>query len=155
MASDFQITFWGTRGSIAVSEPHSQRFGGNTTCVTFKMGDKTLIIDAGTGIRAVSEDILSSMDKNRDRELYLFFSHMHWDHIQGFPFFVPAYMPDFTLNIFADEEKSENLQKLLVGQMHSQYFPVSFDYLEARMNFFSVPKELQMKDFSISTLHII
>src|SRR5919108_4631592 len=83
-----QVTFWGTRGSIAAPGPTTMRYGGNTSCVEVRLDDGTLIIfDAGTGIRALGQALLAQGGLVRT---YLFLSHAHWDHIQGLPFFIPA-----------------------------------------------------------------
>jgi phosphoribosyl 1,2-cyclic phosphodiesterase len=91
-----KLKFYGTRGSIPVSDPGFMEFGGNTTCLFISAideGSDTLIIDAGTGIRNLGKDILSGKVEIGE-EIFLGLTHFHWDHIQGFPFFAPAYNPD-------------------------------------------------------------
>jgi len=118
------VRFWGTRGSIPAPGHPTRKFGGNTSCVEIRIGDTLLVCDAGTGIRELGLDM-----KNRgpDRhEVHLFFSHMHWDHIQGFPFFVPAYDPRNTLYVYETQPGGTRVQQLLQGQMRSEHFPVDF-----------------------------
>jgi len=119
-----QITFWGTRGSIATPGPGTTTYGGNTSCVEVRCGTEIIIFDAGTGIRALG---LALMKEFPDRPLtiHLFISHTHWDHIQGFPFFMPAYLPTTTIHIYGSQGQGRPLEKILRGQMDSDYFPVA------------------------------
>lgn len=82
---DFTIRFWGVRGSIASPGPDTQLVGGNTSCVEVRCGHTTLILDAGTGLRGLGDELM----KTQRRDVHLLLSHLHWDHIQGLPFFVP------------------------------------------------------------------
>jgi phosphoribosyl 1,2-cyclic phosphodiesterase len=123
------VKFWGTRGSIPTPGPKTQRFGGNTSCVEIRTADAVLICDGGTGLRELGADLLRRA-AGKPLTLHLFFSHPHWDHIQGFPFFGPAYTPDHRLYIYGDEQK---IHRLLSGQMQSDYFPVDFSTLKAHI----------------------
>ena len=82
-----QITFWGVRGSIPAPGPHTVQIGGNTSCVEVRAGKAILIFDGGTGLRLLGKKLL----KETPITAHMFFSHVHWDHIQGFPFFEPAF----------------------------------------------------------------
>jgi phosphoribosyl 1,2-cyclic phosphodiesterase len=125
------VRFWGTRGSIPTPGHKTRRFGGNTSCVEIRVGDIELICDGGTGLRELGLDLLQ---RGRQKvEAHFFFSHMHWDHIQGFPFFVPAYGPDSELFVYETSAGDDRVQKLLHGQMRSEYFPVEFGDLGARI----------------------
>ena len=95
-----KIKFYGTRGSIPVSHKDFLEFGGNTTSIKIlRDNGRVAILDAGSGIRNLGKDLLKEdLDQ---RELFIAFSHFHWDHIQGFPFFEPAYNPDLVINILA------------------------------------------------------
>jgi len=95
-----KIKFYGTRGSIPVCSREFQDFGGKTSCLTIAIPDKNVlsIIDAGTGIRTLGKELMASKD-GLPKEITLGFSHFHWDHIQGFPFFTPAYNPEVKINI--------------------------------------------------------
>jgi ribonuclease BN (tRNA processing enzyme) len=123
------VKFWGTRGSIPTPGPKTQRYGGNTSCVEIRADQTVLICDGGTGIRELGVDLLRRSGGD-PLTLHLFFSHPHWDHIQGFPFFGPAYAAEHTLNIYGQDEK---LYQLLSGQMQSAYFPVNFAELKAQI----------------------
>jgi phosphoribosyl 1,2-cyclic phosphodiesterase len=125
----FFVKFWGTRGSIPTPGNKTRRYGGNTSCVAIR-ADKTLLIcDAGTGIRELGEHI--NGQGSDPVKGHIFFSHTHWDHIQGFPFFSPAYRNENTFHIWASALQGGRIHSLLSGQMHSDYFPVSFGDLKA------------------------
>jgi phosphoribosyl 1,2-cyclic phosphodiesterase len=87
-----KVRFYGVRGSIATAGDETARYGGNTSCVVVDTGDAPLIFDAGTGLRKVGSDLMKQMGPGRVNA-HLFLSHLHWDHIQGFPFFTPAFVP--------------------------------------------------------------
>jgi phosphoribosyl 1,2-cyclic phosphodiesterase len=91
-----KVEFFGVRGSIATAGASTRRYGGNTSCVSVDLGDTTVVFDAGTGIRALGERLMA---RGRPLEIELFFSHLHWDHIQGFPFFTPAFVPGNRIRI--------------------------------------------------------
>lgn len=88
------ITYHGVRGSVPAPGPQTKRVGGNTSCVSVENGDQVLVLDAGTGIRPLGDKLVGD-----DREIYVLFTHLHDDHIQGFPFFAPLYEPDRTLHL--------------------------------------------------------
>jgi len=130
------ITFYGTRGSIPVCDENFQEFGGNTTCISFYRPDTdTLaIIDAGTGIRNLGKEMMNQED--RQKTISIGFTHFHWDHIQGFPFFLPAYDKETTLNIMSVGETTEwELRSILRGQMQSEYFPIPMSKMGGRFKY--------------------
>ena len=131
------MTFWGTRGSIAAPGPGTLVYGGNTSSVEIRCGDDILIFDAGTGIRPLG---LALMEEFRDRPmtLHLFVSHTHWDHIQGFPFFVPAYAPSATIHLYGSAGQGPSLERLLRGQMNPDYFPVALGDLRSTLHLHEV-----------------
>lgn len=127
-----RVTFWGTRGSIATPGPATTRFGGNTACVEVRCGGEILIFDAGTGLRELGLALAREFDR-RPLTVHLFISHTHWDHIQGFPFFLPAYHPATTIHIYGAAGQGRPLEKLLCGQMDPDYFPVALGDLAAAL----------------------
>ena len=130
-----QIIFWGCRGSIPVPGKDTLRYGGNTTCVEVRLGDGTVIIlDAGTGIRNLGKDLLKRNDLH---ELYLFFTHPHWDHIAGFPFFAPAYSDKYLIHIRGGPIAKETIKGYLEHQMQQPFFPVRLQSMKARFDFTS------------------
>src|SRR5262245_6399232 len=118
------VRFWGTRGSIAAPGPGTTRYGGNTSCVELRCGGDIIIFDAGTGIRGLGEALLREYG-GRPLTVHLFISHTHWDHIQGFPFFMPAYQATSTINVYGPSGQGRPLERLLRGQMDPDYFPVA------------------------------
>ncbi len=134
-----QIKFYGVRGSIASPGADTVRYGGNTSCVFVKTSDDELFIfDAGTGIRKLGDELLKDGIK---KPLNLLFSHYHWDHIQGFPFFLPAYQADQEINLLAAHLGEENAHSVLT-QMTDPHFPVPSDKLEAKVTVLSMEDDL-------------
>lgn len=127
--SDLFVRFWGVRGSIPTPGPRTRRYGGNTSCVEVRVDDTILIFDAGTGLREFGVHLSRVA---RPLTLHLFLSHPHWDHIQGFPFFGPAYAKTTTLSVYGPRGDDKNYQ-LLSGQMSNAYFPVRFSDLGAKI----------------------
>jgi len=132
-----KITFYGTRGSIPVPEPDFAQFGGNTPCVliTFSTG-RIAILDAGTGIRRLGDDLLAASHEQYDN-MIIGLSHTHWDHIQGFPFFKLANDPrrHITLAISGKGRITKDLESIFATQMQDDYFPVSLDNIGAKLTF--------------------
>ncbi|HZM43980.1 MAG TPA: MBL fold metallo-hydrolase [Burkholderiales bacterium] len=128
-----RVTFWGTRGSIATPGAGTTTYGGNTSCVEVRCGTDILIFDAGTGIRPLGLALAQEF-KGRPLTLHLFISHTHWDHIQGFPFFTPAYLPTTTIHIYGSGGAGRPLEKVLRGQMDADYFPVALGDMSSTLN---------------------
>lgn len=124
------VRFWGVRGSIPTPGPRTRRYGGNTSCVEVRAGKTLLVFDAGTGLRELGV----ALGRNHDGPLtvHLFLSHPHWDHIQGFPFFGPAYQSSTTIYVYGPKGDDKHYQ-LLSGQMSNAYFPVRFSDLGAKI----------------------
>lgn len=123
---------WGTRGSIPSPGPTTTRYGGNTSCLEVRAGERLLIFDAGTGIRALGQRLAAGPGPV---EADLFLSHFHWDHIQGLPFFAPLYDARTRLRIHGAPQDGVDVRALLAGQMSGTYFPVPHDALAAEMEF--------------------
>ena len=141
------IRFYGTRGSIPVSDQDFQEFGGNTTCISVKESNEKRIgiFDAGTGIRKLGKEILSPESGLECEESAILFSHFHWDHILGFPFFNPAYEPDRKIKIMAMGENLpiKDLRDIFDVAMQSEYFPVNLDDMKAAIDFLMPGKDLK------------
>jgi CheY-like chemotaxis protein len=129
-----RVRFWGTRGSIATPGPSTHYFGGNTSCVelTTDVGD-LLIFDCGTGAHALAVELMSQGDKPINANILL--GHMHWDHIQGFPFFSPAFVERNSVAIYGPQGSRGSLQEVLAGQMEFTYFPVELGELPAKISY--------------------
>jgi len=133
------IKFHGTRGSIPVCDKDFQEFGGNTTCVSVSAGndqESVLIFDAGTGIRKLGKELMQRKF-TADEKIVIAFSHFHWDHLQGFPFFAPAYDSSKNIDIIAMGEDLDipDLKSIFAKQMESTYFPVSLENMGANFSF--------------------
>ena len=128
-----QVTFWGVRGSIACPAKTHLRYGGNTSCVEVSVGDERFIFDAGTGIRPLGASMLR--DDNRQGTILL--SHTHWDHIQGFPFFAPAFDPKRSFRILAGHLPPSlgGIRSVLAGQMAEPNFPVPLEIMRGHLEF--------------------
>lgn len=149
-----KLTFWGVRGSIATSGPEFARIGGNTTCLEISEGDARLILDAGTGLRALGQKLLAeAREKEAPIEAAFLFSHLHWDHIQGFPFFAPAFLPTTQLALFGptDEGGESTLEQVLSDQMKPPSFPVPLSAMPSRRSFATVRSgdELEIGPFAV------
>ncbi|RLE38801.1 MBL fold metallo-hydrolase [Candidatus Woesearchaeota archaeon] len=129
-----KIKFWGVRGSIPTPGTDTVKYGGNTTCleVLSSKGDE-YILDAGTGIRVLGLDMLCrDKYKKKPIEAKILISHVHWDHIQGWPFFVPAYMPNNRFQIYGGARSKVKLEETLVGQKENQTLKATIE--NATMN---------------------
>lgn len=136
-----KVRFWGVRGSIPTPWKEAMEVGGNTSCVQIVPSTQTLIIlDAGTGIRLLGNDLIH---KQQAEHLtgHIFLSHTHWDHIQGFPFFSPAFIASNHFKIYGASKAEERLEDVLKGQMNYQYFPVQLDQMGARIEFVELQEE--------------
>jgi phosphoribosyl 1,2-cyclic phosphodiesterase len=122
------IRFRGVRGSIPAPAPENMRYGGNTSCVEVRYHDQLLILDAGSGIRSLGDELVRSAQGN-PIEATLLLSHSHWDHIQGLPFFTPAYSPSNRIAIFGESGRAEQLQHALETQMAPAHFPVGLQQM--------------------------
>jgi phosphoribosyl 1,2-cyclic phosphodiesterase len=128
------IRFWGTRGSIPTPGPSTVRYGGNTACVEVR--DSTgalLVLDAGTGLRELGVYLMGA-NGGRPFSVDLLLSHLHWDHIQGIPFFKPAFRPDSELRIIGPVQKGRSMKELLGLGMDDPFFPVDLDDLPAKID---------------------
>lgn len=128
----FKLNFWGVRGSIACASADHIKYGGNTSCIEVDVGDRFFVLDAGTGIRTLGRKFL----KEDIREAHLLLTHTHWDHINGFPFFTPAYDPKRSIHILAGHLKEKGgIREALSNQMDSPMFPVPLEAMRANLRF--------------------
>ena len=128
-----RIRFWGTRGSIATPGPGTIHFGGNTSCVEVTMdGGACFMLDCGTGARALGAALMAQA--RGPLSVTILLSHTHWDHIQGFPFFAPLFVPGNRITVCGPEGSARSLREVLSGQMEFTYFPVDISQLPATVN---------------------
>jgi phosphoribosyl 1,2-cyclic phosphodiesterase len=136
-----RITFWGVRGSVPTPGPDTVTVGGNTSCVEVRAGSALLVFDGGTGLRLLGKQLAREMPFTA----HLFFSHVHWDHIQGFPFFDPAFVPGNTIHLYGGNTVSRTLEQTLAGQMENPNFPVHLTAMGARMIFHDIDETTEVQ----------
>jgi phosphoribosyl 1,2-cyclic phosphodiesterase len=146
--NQFQVNFWGVRGSIPCPGTETVRYGGNTPCIEMIVGGERLIFDGGTGLRVLGQSMLSQMPIAG----HLFFTHSHWDHIQGFPFFVPAFIKGNSFNIYGTiAPNGATIKQRLRDQMLHPNFPVPLQIMQADLQFYDleVGETLQIGEVSV------
>ena len=127
-------------------------YGGSTSCVELKTGTDRIIIDAGSGLKKLGNQILAN--QNQGGKIYIILSHHHWDHICGFPFFAPAFFPNFEIKIFHPAyDKLKNPDKFLTNQQKAPFFPVQFDKLGAKISFHGF-SEWDLADVDIKVMKL-
>lgn len=146
-----EIRFWGVRGSIASPGPKTTYFGGNTSCLEIHTGDKSLILDAGTGIRLLG-NTLSQPEGAKALTLHLLLSHFHTDHICGLPFFHPLYEKNTTLHIYGPRENHRQPGAVLNAFFAEEFFPVPISRMPARLQFHALANDrVKIGPFQITT----
>lgn len=134
-----KLRFWGVRGSIPTPGSGTVRYGGNTPSIELRLDQNELIIlDAGTGIRNLGDHLISTGEHFRT---YILITHPHWDHIQGFPFFKPAFVPGNEITVIGTDRPEIDLEHIIADQMKSIYFPVQLKALKAKLHFKSIGEE--------------
>lgn len=144
--TDFWVKFWGVRGSVACPGEDTVRYGGNTSCLEVHCGDYNFIFDAGTGLKNLGDSLPPGKQLNYD----IFLTHSHMDHMNGFPFFKPAYSPATRLKIWAGhlKPKGKSIEAVTRNLMDQPFFPITVDLLSATLIFndFTYGEELEISD---------
>ena len=148
-AKGMTLKFWGVRGSIPTPGPTTLHYGGNTSCLEVRAGDQIIILDAGTGLRLLGQQLLSDFGEGA-LDLTLLLTHTHWDHIQGLPFFLPVYQPNNQLRILGYEGARVGLQTVLNSQMESPFFPIGLNEVPANIRI----EELKDWNFNIGAVQV-
>ncbi|MBD2570169.1 MBL fold metallo-hydrolase [Anabaena lutea] len=148
--NQFTVQFWGVRGSIPCPGIKTVRYGGNTPCIAMQVGGKRLIFDCGTGVHVLGQSLLPQMPV----EGHIFFTHSHWDHMQGFPFFTPAFIKGNKFNIYgAIAPDGSTIEQRLNDQMLHPNFPVPLQIMQAHLNFYNIKagQPIEIEDIFIET----
>ncbi len=138
------VRFWGVRGSIPCPGPLTQKYGGNGACIELRMGDENrlVIIDAGSGIRQLGNHLMQHDLPRGPIRAEIFLTHTHWDHIMGFPFFVPIYVPGTQLKVYGPVSfEDDPLEDVVGGQMKYRYFPVNMGELRSEIAYVRLQEE--------------
>jgi phosphoribosyl 1,2-cyclic phosphodiesterase/ActR/RegA family two-component response regulator len=144
-----RVRFWGVRGSIPAPGPSTMVYGGNTSCVELRAEEQIIVLDAGTGVRPLGIALAEEFG-GRPLDLTMLISHTHWDHIQGFPFFQPAYNPNNKLRILGYEGARKGLVATLNSQMESPFFPVGLRQMPGNIAI----EELQDLQFDLGRIKV-
>jgi phosphoribosyl 1,2-cyclic phosphodiesterase len=148
--SRFQVRYWGVRGSIPAPGPDTIRYGGNTTCLEVVAGDRTFSIDGGTGVRLFGSALL----KRLPVDVTFLMTHLHWDHVQGFPFFTPFLVPGNRFTIYSGRHNGGNIFDVLKQLMAQPAFPISMDAFrsEVQFRFLEAGDTLRFGDVVVKTM---
>jgi phosphoribosyl 1,2-cyclic phosphodiesterase/CheY-like chemotaxis protein len=144
-----KIRFWGVRGSIPTPGMQTATYGGNTSCVELRVGEQIIILDAGSGIRALGQSLMREF-RNKSLQVTMLVTHTHWDHIQGFPFFLPAYNPRVEVRIIGYEGAVHGLRGALFEQMQSAFFPVGLNQMASHVTF----EEVTDMEFHVAAVKV-
>ena len=149
MEENIKLTFWGVRGTLPIPGRNTVRYGGNTSCVSLEFSrDNFFIFDAGTGIKELSNYLIS--EKHALTKATIFISHPHWDHINGLPFFAPLYTDENEIEICGPSNGDMSMRKLISWQMDGVYFPINIKKFTEAVSF----RNLEEERFDIDTIKI-
>ena len=148
-ASSTRIKLWGVRGSIPVPGAETVRYGGNTSCVEVRADGELIVLDAGSGIRELGQALENEFG-SRPIKMSLLITHVHWDHIQGFPFFIPSYNDKNEIRIFGYDGAEAGLREILKGQMATPFFPVALYDLPGKIHI----EKIEAMDFKIGNVRV-
>jgi phosphoribosyl 1,2-cyclic phosphodiesterase len=150
----YDVTFWGTRGSIPTPGPQTARYGGNTPCIAIAGGGPLVILDAGSGLRGLGHELMRAVDRPPLRA-DLLLSHTHWDHIQGLPFFKPLSVPGNALSIYGAAQEGISLEEILGRQMDPMVFPIPLKALAASIRVADIsPGRFDIEGFRVDAFRL-
>jgi phosphoribosyl 1,2-cyclic phosphodiesterase len=146
-----KIRCWGTIGSIPTPGAETVKYGGNTPCLEVRLDNGRLIIfDGGTGIRPLGLELMKS---GQAIKAQMIMTHVHWDHIQGFPFFVPAYIKGNQFDVIASPQAGGTVRKIFDDLMVDPYFPITFDVLAADFRLLELgSSEVEVGDIRMTSI---
>lgn len=149
-SSEFVVQFWGVRGSIPTPGNQTARYGGNTSCIEMRVGGKRLIFDGGSGLHVLGRSLLKEMPV----EAYMFFTHYHWDHIQGVPFFTPAFIKGNCFHIYgAVPQDGGSMKQHFIERVLHPNSPVPLEGMQADLKFYDMVcgDTITLDDITIET----
>ncbi len=148
-----KLTFWGTRGSIPAPGPYTVRIGGNTTCLEVSTENGVrIVVDAGTGIRSLG---LALVKNENPDPITLLLTHSHWDHLEGFTFFAPAYHPAHSIDVYGNRIAQEVLRRDIFEGRDNRYFPVNMDDFRAEITFHDkLPEPFEIGDIRVVSMRL-
>lgn len=147
------VKIWGARGSIPTPGRQTITYGGNTTCLEIRTDEHIIILDAGSGIRELGESLTTEL-RNTPMDISLFITHAHWDHIQGFPFFKPAYMKDRTISIYGTKVSEKGIHDILAGQTQFEYFPIPIKDMASHLEYYDLTDPVQINDIRVDHYYV-
>ena len=143
--------FWGVRGSYPVPGPATNRYGGNTSCVQVTPEDGSIIIiDAGTGIRRLGQELMKGPCGQGQGVVHLLISHTHWDHVQGLPFFAPLHKDGNLIRIYSRRQDDTHLKRIFAQVTDDPYFPVPIDEMKSRLEFVDLKEGARFSVVAVS-----
>jgi len=147
-----KVTLWGTRGSLASPGPETLKFGGNTSCVSIKGSEDTIIVlDGGTGIRNLGQDLPDTI-----KRVYILLTHLHMDHVQGLPFFAPLRREGVEVHIWGPASTRLSLRSRLLRYLSPPLFPVSVREILSDLHFHELPSgTIEIREFQVTAQLII
>ena len=153
MSGALEITFWGVRGSLPVSNKNIVHYGGNTSCVEVKADNGTILVfDGGTGIYFFGNKYIKT---GLPENFAIFITHSHWDHIQGLPFFRPAYVPGNKISLYGSDQGTFAFNDILKQQMRAPYFPVKFSTWRADTTIASIGEtEIDINGIKVRSIYV-
>lgn len=147
---DFTVKFWGVRGSVPTPGKETVRYGGNTSCIEMQIAGNRLIFDGGTGIRELGKELIQEMPV----EAYIFFTHYHWDHIQGFPLFTPAFSKGNCFHIYgAIPPQGKSMKQHFLERVLHSNSPIPLESIQAELQFYELEhgQKMMLHDIEIET----
>lgn len=143
-----KIRFWGVRGSIPVSRPTIQYYGGNTPCIEVESQGRSIILDAGSGLHELG----LKWSRRTGSDIHIFLTHCHLDHLIGIPFFRPIHREGQTINIYGPKGENRNLRQIIQSLFSEEFFPVPFGQLAANLHFHSLEEnQIHLGPFTIKS----
>ena len=134
------IRFWGCRGSFPSFDKNKIIYGGDTSCVELRTSDNsTIILDMGTGLKNLGQKIVD--DSSYSKDINIFMSHYHLDHIHGFLMFAPLFSADYNINIYSRTSNGKNFREVMDTLLQPEIWPFTLNNLPANLSFINIDDE--------------